>query len=270
VICLLVLWRTTGLSPYTASATYLLAGIPITIWNAIWIWRHFRPSLKNSAEPMRSLVHYGVRVWGADLLGTVANQVDRVLVVSTLQPHDMGLYVVAQSVAALMNVVPNAMVAVLMPRAAGHSIPEIVDLTGRALRIILVILILIAVALFFLGPVLLTLVYGSRFSGAGIVLQILLGEAVLDGMTAVMSQAFLAAGVPGTVTLVQGCGLVTAVPLLFWMTPRYGLKGAAFALLISTAFRLTFVLLSFPARFKMAPPGIILKRSDIEALRRSS
>lgn len=266
-LVLFLIWRLHGLTYTSAAAIYLFAGVPVTLWNGIWVWSYFKPSFKGGLKPVRALVGYGVRVWGADLLGTVANQVDRILVVSTLPPHDMGLYVVAQSVAGLMNVFPAAINSVLMPRAAGHSIADIVNLTGRALRITFAILFLAGTSLFFSGGFLLNLVYGNKFDGAFIVLKILLAEAVLDGLTSVSSQAFLAAGFPGVVTLLQGCGLVTAVPLLYWMVPRWGLKGAAFALLISTSFRLSFVLISFPLRLKHAPPGILLRPSDIKALK---
>ncbi len=270
LIALFVTWKAHVLSYSSAAAVYLLAGIPITIWNAAWVWKYFKPHFQNSIESIRSLVHYGVRVWGADLLGTVTNQVDRVLVVSTLQPHDMGLYVVAQSVAGLMNVLPSAMNSVLMPRASGHTIPEIVDLTGRALRVTLALLLLIALILFLFSGMLLRLVYGNKFDDAAIVLRILLAEAILDGMTSVLSQAFLAAGTPGIITFLQGCGLITVVPLLYWLTPRYGLQGAAIALVISTACRLGFVLLSFPMKLKVPAPGIILRPDDISALRRAA
>jgi len=265
-VALFLIWKLGGLTYWSGALVYLLAGIPFTVWNILWIRSHFRPSFKGGARPVRSLLNYGVRVWGADLLGTVANQVDRVFVVSMLQPHDMGLYVVAQSAAGLMGVFPNAMAAVLMPRAAGHSVQEIVTLTGRALRVAFAGLLLIALCLFFAGGFLLNLVYGSRFDGAFLVLRILLAEGVLDGLTLVSSQAFLAAGIPGIVTFLQGCGLLTAVPLLLWMVPRWGLQGAAYALLISTACRLTFVLVSFRTTLKMPPPGIILKQSDIRSL----
>ena len=269
MLVLLVAWLTHLLTAYSAALAYLLAGVPIMIWNGVWVWKHFQPSFARGSQPIRELVSYGVRVWGADLLGTAANQVDRVLVVSMLPPRDMGLYVVSQSVAGLLNVLPAAMNTVLMPRAAGHSVHDIVDLTGKAVRITLVGLCLIALPLFFIGGFLLVLVYGHKYDGAAAILRILLGEAILDGLTGVLSQAFLAAGVPGTVTLLQGIGLLSAVPLMYWMLPRWGLKGAACALLVSTAVRFTFVVLNFPLRLKIRPPGIILHRSDLLFLSRA-
>ena len=153
LLVLLIAWLTHVLNPYSAALCYLLAGLPILVWNLIWVWKHFQPNFAGGVQPVRELVSYGIRVWGADLLGTAANQVDRVLVVSMLSPHEMGLYVVSQSVAGLMNVLPSAMNTVLMPKAAGRSIEEIVALTGRAARVILASLVLVATPLFLFGGI---------------------------------------------------------------------------------------------------------------------
>ncbi len=270
VLCVLfVTWRLFGLTAYSASLAYLLAGIPITIWNFVWVYKHFHPTLRGGFEASRQLLNYGVRVWGADLLSTVSNQVDRILIVSMLAPRLMGLYVVSQGIAGLLNPLPSAMSTVLMPKAAGKSVPEIVELTGRAVRITLVGLLAVACPLFLAGGFLLRLVYGNKYDGAAAILKILLCEGILDGMTSVLSQAFLAAGVPGTVTLLEGCGLLTAVPLMYWMIPRWGLPGAACALLTATFIRFLFVYLNFPLRFRQRPPGLLLGASDLTLLRRS-
>ena len=64
---------------------------------------------------------------------------------------------------------------------------------------------------------------------------------------AVLAQAFLSTGRPAVVALLQGVGLAAIVPLMLFAVPRYGLVGAALALLASTALRLIFVLGCFPA-----------------------
>ena len=122
------------LNPFNAALAYLLAGVPITAWNFLWVWRHFKPSLGRSFAPVQTLFSYALRLWGSDLLGTVANQVDRVLVVSILSPSSVGLYVVAQSAVGLLNVVPSAFLPVLLPKASDRTTAEIVELVGRAAR----------------------------------------------------------------------------------------------------------------------------------------
>ncbi|WP_255424383.1 polysaccharide biosynthesis C-terminal domain-containing protein [Acidipila sp. EB88] len=111
--------------------------------------------------------------------------------------------------------------------------------------------------------------YGNKYDGAAGILRILLGEAILDGVTSVLAQAFMARGLPGTVTLLEGCGLFTAVPLMYWLIPRYGLQGAAYALLLATACRFSFVIGSYPLRLGMKIPSMMLRASDVSAFRRA-
>jgi len=77
------------------------------------------------------------------------------------------------------------------------------------------------------------------------VLRILVVEAVFSGATLVLSQAFMAMGRPGVVTVVQLTGLSLTVPLMVLLVPRYGIVGAGAALLLSTAGRFVCVLASF-------------------------
>jgi len=254
------------LNPFNAALAYLLAGFPLAIWNFVWILRRFRPRFEGGMEPVRSLLSYGVRAWGADLLGTVANQVDRLLVVGMLAPAQMGLYVVSQSAAALLNVLSGSMMTVLLPKASERTTEEIVKLTGRAARITLIVMALAGFPLFILDSFALKLVYGQSFVAAAVVLRLLLIEGILDGTTAVLTQAFLAAGYPGTVTLLQVCGLSTAIPLLALLGPTFGLNGIGLAMLISTSFRLGFVLMSYKFRLKMPPPSLLLRKDDLSFL----
>jgi antigen flippase len=265
---LLLLWMSLKLNPYTAALAYLLAGIPVTVWNFVWVVKYFRPHLKEAREPVKKMIGYGIRVWGADLLSTVSNQVDRILIIGMLAPRLMGLYVVSQSVAGLLNVLPSAVCTILTPKITGRETPDIASITGSAIRLTMTGMFLAALPLFFGGGLLLHLVYGNKYDGAAVILRILLVEAILDGMTAVSSQGFLAAGVPGTVTLLEGCGLVTALPLMYVMVPRWGLQGAAYALLIATGVRYLLVSLNFPLRFSVRSPSLVLKRSDFRLLER--
>lgn len=267
VLAVLVVEKLTGhLSANNAALSYLLAATPATLWIAIWAWKHYRPSLNSVVSSSRLLLSYGVRAWGVDLLGTIANQVDRILVVGMLNPESMGLYVVAQSAAGVLSVLPNAVVPVSLPRSSGRSKEEIISLTGRAARMTLLVMIVASLPLFFFGGFLLKLVYGGKFVAAAIVLPFLVVEAIFDGLTSVLSQAFLASGFPGTVTLLQGTGLATSIPLLYWLIPIFGVRGAGCALMMATMLRFLFIFLNFPFKLGVKPPNIIIQRDEIVTL----
>jgi O-antigen/teichoic acid export membrane protein len=267
VLIVLAIEKTLGRLTYSSAAfAYLLGGTPATIWTARWAWRYFRPTLRSPVAAARLLLSYGVRAWGADLLGTVATQVDRVLVVGLLNPEMMGLYVIAQSAAGVLAFIPTAVSPITMPRSTNLSTGDTVALTGRAARATLCLMLLASLPLLFSGNFLLRLVYGHGFAGAAAILPFLVVEAIAGGLTSVLSQAFLAAGFPGTVSMLQGCGVLTSIPLMFWLIPRFGLEGAGCALMLSTLCRLLFVLLNFPYKLKSRPPGLIMGYAEFMGL----
>jgi O-antigen/teichoic acid export membrane protein len=267
VLIVLAIEKSLGRLTYSSAAfAYLLGGTPAMIWTARWAWRYFRPTLRSPVATSRLLLSYGVRAWGADLLGTVATQVDRVLVVGLLNPEMMGLYVIAQSAAGVLAFIPTAVAPITMPRSTNLSTGDAVELTGRAARATLCLMLLASLPLLFCGDFLLRLVYGHGFAGAAAILPFLVVEAIAGGLTSVLSQAFLAAGFPGTVSMLQGCGVLTSIPLMLWLIPRFGLQGAGCALMLSTLCRLLFVLLNFPYKLKSRPPGLIMGGAEFMGL----
>jgi O-antigen/teichoic acid export membrane protein len=100
-----------------------------------------------------------------------------------------------------------------------------------------------AIPLLALGGLALGLVYGERFAVGTSAFRILTVEAVLSGAVMVLIPGFTAMGKPGTASLAEIVGLVAMVLLLLALVPRYGLVGAALALLLSTTARIAFVAL---------------------------
>ena len=259
---LIVLALTHGLTPFTAALAYLLAGLPIYFWMLIRVWNFYHPRWRGLSVSYKRLTSYGLRAYGIDLLGTLSGQLDQALVISLLAPTSMGLYVVALSLSRMLNILQSSVVTVLLPKTAARPVEEIVALTGRAARISAALTFLAAIAVILVGPVMLHLLYGAKYMGAIPVFRILVIEVVVGGTLWVLAQAFMAAGRPGTVTLLQGLGLGLSVPLMLVLIPAYGVEGAGLALLGSTTARLVFVLMSYPLILKVRPPGLLITRED--------
>jgi O-antigen/teichoic acid export membrane protein len=98
------------------------------------------------------------------------------------------------------------------------------------------------------------------------VLRVLAVEAIFTGVTWILSQAFLALGKPGTVTMLQGIGLALSFPLMIVLIPRLGLVGAGLALLVSTLVRFVLVAICFPWLLHLPPPSLFLERDDVVSL----
>ena len=254
------------LNPYTAAIAYIAASIP-TFW--LMIRRVQRLGLTRwccDLSVMKLMMGYGIRSYGIDLLGTLALQVDQVLVVSMLSPGAMGSYVVVLSLSRMLNLFQNSVVMVLFPKAAGRSAEEVVALTGRSVRISGLITALSGILVCVMGPTLLRILYGKEYVGAVGALRILVIEVVLSGATFVLAQAFMALGRPGVVTILQAIGLSLSIPMMLWLIPRYGIYGAAVSLLTSTIARLLFIYTGFRVFLKITPPRLLPARHDAQLL----
>ena len=266
LIILLGLVSTGMLTPVTAGIAYLSPGLPIALWMIQRLWKQYQPVWQNLMPTYRRLMSYGIRAYGIDLLGTLSGQIDQALVVGLLEPASMGMYAVALSLSRMIAIFQSSVVTVLFPKAAARPVQEAVALTGQAARISMAFTLLVAIAVMFLGPVLLRILYGFEFLGSIPVFRLLLLEVVVGGTAWVLTQAFMALGQPGIATLLQAIGLGTSVPLMVVLIPRYGLVGAGISLLSASSLRLLLALLSFPIVLKVRPPSLLINRNDIRLL----
>jgi O-antigen/teichoic acid export membrane protein len=250
----------------TASCAYIFAALPVFLllfWQArTSLARFSRPSFATS----KLLLSYGLRSWGIDLLGTLALQVDQVIVVGFLKASDLGVYVVMLSLSRMLNVFQASVVMVLFPKAAGRTQETALALTGRAARVSTLITGCCATAVALVGPLLLRFLYGAEYTSSIVSLRLLLVEVTLSGCVFVLAQAFMALGRPGTVTLLQAVGLSISIPIMLLLVPRWGIAGAALALLVSTCARFILVMVSFRLILKVPAPSLIPQKEDFSIL----
>jgi O-antigen/teichoic acid export membrane protein len=155
---------------------------------------------------------------------------------------------------------------VLFPKAAGAPVDAVIAMTGRAARLSTIVAAACALLPVAFGPILIRLVYGSAYGAAVSALRILVMEVVLAGLTYVLAQAFMALGRPGVVTLLQAAGLAISVPLMLWWIPRFGIAGAALALLCSTAARLLLVMTALKVMFRPGRLSLLPRAEDVRTL----
>ncbi len=256
------------LNPITAGIAYTVAIFPtsLTILAFLWKRRTSAHRIRWNTSVARLLLHYGVRSCGIDLLGALALNIDQVLVVGLLSPQAMGSYVVVLSLSRALLLFQSAVVMVLFPRAAGRSPDEIVVMVGQAVRVTTIITATAGLIVCLLGPTLLKLMYGVQYLSALSALRILVIEVVIQGGVFVMAQAFMAMGRPGIVTILQASGLSLSLPLMLIFIPRYGVSGAASALLISTIARFFLLFIGFRLFLKSRPPNVLPGTADLREL----
>jgi O-antigen/teichoic acid export membrane protein len=262
---LLALWLH-HLTVNIAALTYTIPAIP----GFIFVWIQLRSLLPENPLPSvwacRTLLSYGVRSWGIDLLGTLGAQVDQVLVIRLLTPADMGFYVVMLSLSRVLGIIQTSAVTVLFPKAAGLSKDEVIEVTGRATRASAAVTVFGGIVVGLGGPMLLRLLYGKEYIHSVATFRVLLLEMTVSGSAFLLSQAFMALGRPGLVTILQAAGLALSIPTMLWLIPKWGVLGAATALMISTLARFILIYFSFPLVLKTRAPDLWPKAEEVMLL----
>jgi O-antigen/teichoic acid export membrane protein len=257
-----------SLTPVTAVLCYIGAGLPSCIFLTFRVRHAFMQRPTHILHAAKKLLGYGSRSYGVDICGTLSLYADQAVVIHFLDPGAMGIYVVALSLSRTLNVIHQAVAAVLFPKAVSLQQAELIAMTGRATRISTLCTSTCGALVSIFGPVLLTLLYGREYRGATMILNILIAEVILSGATLVLTRAYMALNRPGLVTVLQSSGLVLSLPLLAVFVPRWGVLGASLALLTAAVVRLAVALASFRFVLGQPAPGLIPRMDELQIMAR--
>jgi len=253
--------------PETAAISYMLAGVPSFVFVLRRLLRAIRPAFANLRRSVRRLFGYGARSAGIDLMGTLSEKIDQALIVGFLAPHQMGLYVVALSLAKMLNIFQSSIVSVLFPKIAGRDRDTVVRTSLRMGRLSFLVSLAAALVLMVAGSPLLMLMYGSEYADSVHVYRLLVIEVVFSGTIWVIAQSFMSLGKPGTVTVQQAVGVGLNIPMLLVFIPMFGIAGAALSLLLSTLARLAFLVTACRRQLGVPLREMLSFRGDVAWLR---
>ncbi len=218
-----------------------------------------------SARIAREAIPFGFKAWLGGL-GSMANvRLDQLLMITLVSPHQLGLYVVAASVAGvLVNPMVSALAAGTMPRFAAGDAALITRVLRTTMAGVAVTSIGVAVAI----PILVPLVFGSDFSYAvqlGWVL--LLAGVPLSGVT-VLSTAMTAKGHPGFSACSEILSLCITVPGLLLLLPVLDAMGAAIVSLVAYTASLTFLMIGARRHLRASWKDLLVfHRADFEGIK---
>lgn len=162
-------------------------------------------------------------------------RVDMFLVKGMLGVPALGMYSLAVALAETVMLATDSLSIALLPRQLGGTIREaaVTALTGA--RMIALMGLVLAGGWAFMGPVVLTAVFGPAFEPVYAPLLVLLPGIVVLSMHRVCGPTLLRTGRPWTITGLQAVGFTVNLLLNIWWIPRWGLVGAAAASTVSYA-----------------------------------
>jgi len=263
LVGLLVLLAFHHLTPYTSSLAYALPPVLLMVWRLIALRQFIHIPKAGFRDATRLLLGYGLGAYGINVLNTFSSQIDQALIIKFLSAADLGAYTVALTVARLPGLMGQSVAVVLVPRASALEPDAALVLVARAARLTFAATAAGAAILALIVPKALPFLYGHPFAVSVGITQILFFQVALGSTNFVLAQGFLAVGRPTLLTALQVLGLATTVPLMLTLIPRFGLKGAALALLCSGVLRMTLLMASYPVVLKRSPPNLILRPADV-------
>ena len=262
---LLVIIHLGWLTPGRSAAIYIVSNVPVFVCLGFRTHRRIRPILTLRTPFPGRLLHYGLRFYGVDLLGTLSGYLDQIVIVALLPPSAVGIYVVARSVARILGVVSEAVASVLFPRIIAKPAVIIVEMVAKALRVTNIISVAPALVLGVAAPFLVKLVYGQQFADVVAPMRILIASTLLVSSARLLYQAYAGSGRPEAITAFEAIGTAVSFVAMLGFVPLFGLIGAACAILLASMVRLACALAGLRIVLGVPVPRLVFAWSDVRS-----
>lgn len=175
----------------------------------------------------------------------------------------LGLYAVAATYVATVNVLPAVLGQVSLPTlVALHERGASADALARIVRWNLWLSIGASIALGALSSWALPFAFGASFAPAVTMANVLLFGAPLAATNLVLSAGFKACGKPGIASQAEAIGLIGTVSLLAMLLPRLGGLGASIASVCAYAATTCFLVWRGARVVGMRPSHLVLPQPE--------
>jgi O-antigen/teichoic acid export membrane protein len=176
-----------------------------------------------------SLVSYGWKTQLGNVSSYVNRSADQLVLSLFVAPSELGLYVVAVTMAMAVGLFPQAAGIVTLAAGSNSNSLEARKIIGRSFRASLFWLIVICSLLFVLAPALIRLFFGSDFARSATACRILLPGAAALGLNQVLYDGARSLGEPALPSYAEGFATAVTFLALWAFLPKFGFIGAAIA-----------------------------------------
>ena len=264
LISLLALWGAGELTVSSAAIAVLASSLILLIPTSTVLRGEGR--VRVDLGLARRALQFGVRAWPGTLSAIANARLDQMIMIPLVDPRELGLYVVAFTVATGPSILASAISSAIQPRVARGEY----QLVAAGSRIVLPVVALAGAAIAIACPILLPLLFGEAFEPATPLAWILLAAAVPGQTATYFGETLSAGGRPGLATAGQIVALAVTVPGLLLLLGPLGAYGAAIVSFASYsayfAFEFTAARLHFGGNVL---DYLVPRRADAALLRRS-
>lgn len=183
---------------------------------------------------LRGLFIYGAKVHVGELLNSARQKIDQALVALWLPHAELGLYVVALTVANGPQILAQTLGNLAFPKISNQTeAGGKLVVFGRYLRFTLAVTIGSTAVLLPLNPWLVPLLFGQPFERAAVVANIMLLGLPAASAKILFMNALKAWDRPLVIGKAEMVGLIAAAISLVLLLPGYGIVGAAWSLVVA-------------------------------------
>lgn len=197
-----------------------------------------------------NILNFGVRLWFGGLSGVILTRISQVLMVPLASTYDLGLYVVAVSIAEVPLVINSAVREVTFSAESAGTVDERVGLASR-LSTLATFSIAFFIAItqnFWLEPL-----FGQGFDEAAPIIYVLLLATVLGNPGSVAGAALSGRGRPGLRSISLFFAACVNLLLIIYLVPSLGAIGAAYATLIGNLIASNMNIIFLKIKFGLSP-----------------
>jgi len=177
---------------------------------------------------------YGAKVHVGEMLNSARQKIDQALVALWLPHADLGLYVVALTVANSPLILAQTLANLAFPKVSQQTeISGKIVVFGRYFRFTLAVTIATTLVLLMLNPWLVPLLFGSAFAPAALIANIMLIGLPAAAAKLLFIQALKSWDRSLVISHAESVGLAAAAASLLALLPTFGIAGAACSLVVA-------------------------------------
>lgn len=219
----------------------------------------------DTGDITREQLSYGSQICLNGLVAYLNFRIDVFLIIFMLGQSALGIYSIGIGIGELLWQISRPMTTASLGRIARGTEAEAADATAKCMRHSFALVLLGAIAVYFLVPALVPLVYGHAFAFAAVVTRALLPGIVAYSMMPTLATFFAQQLGKPRIPLIFSiasttiCAVATAI-----MLPRFGILGGAVATSISYVVAFSAAAIYFIRRTGIAPHLLFtLTRGDL-------
>lgn len=252
-----------------AVVAFLASAAMVAVYGLFLLGRSFRIRLRFHKKIIISLLRLGILFSVSFFILQLNYRIDILLIEKLRDTAEVGIYSIGASVAEQLWQLPLAIGIVVFSRTANaRDQAEMKETTGVLLRLSFLFSLLLAVAMFFLVPVLVPLIFGQAYHESIRIIQLILPGIIMVVMFRILSGHLAGLGRPEITLYVFLPALVLNILLNLWWIPSYGGAGAAMATNVSYTAGSIGYLAMYSRILKVPVRDILLvKRGDFKEIK---